>query len=154
MKRKTSTVFVAALVICAASSVLMRASDPTAVYARVDRVVLEPNPDAPDTIQIWGVFSVAQPNNRNDYQPAARGYLYFALPESKDVARREWSDLKSVAGTGEIVAFGSRFGGTARLRQPADKPASPDTYAINMGVTKVQGRTDYAPIRALIDFKP
>jgi hypothetical protein len=154
MKTKRPTVLVAALMMIAASSVMMRASDPTAVYAKVDRVVLEPNAEAPDTIQIWGVFSMAQPNNRNDYQPAARGYLYFALPANKEVARREWSDLKSVAGTGQIVAFGSRFGGTARLRQPADQPGSPDAYAINMGVTKVQGRTDYAPIRALVDFKP
>ena len=129
------------------------ASDRVAVYAKVDRVVLEPSADAPETIQIWGVFSLAQPNNANDYLPAARGYLYFKLPGTRDAARREWADLKAVAGTGQIVAFGSRWESTPRLRQPNDKPAAPDAYAVNTGLNKVQGRTDYAPIRALVEFR-
>src|SRR5215471_13819027 len=87
----------AGLVIAAAAAAL-HASDRVAVYARVDRVVLAPDADAPRTIQVFGVFSVAQPNNPNDYAPPARGYLYFTLGGDEALARREWADLKQMAG--------------------------------------------------------
>src|SRR5262245_32232762 len=32
-------------------------SDPTGIYARVDKVVLEPNATTPERIQIWGAFA-------------------------------------------------------------------------------------------------
>jgi hypothetical protein len=143
-----------ALFVCAAfvSGAVASASDRVAVYTRIDRVVLEPTADAPERIQIWGVFSVAQPNNPNDYRPAARGYLYYTLPSNRDGARREWSDLKSVAGTGQLVAFGSRWEGVPRLRQASESPEGPDAYSLNAGVVKVAGKTDYAPIRAILDL--
>jgi hypothetical protein len=140
----------AALFIIAA--IAIHASDRISVYAKVDRVVLAPNADAPDTIQVFGVFSVAQPNNPNDYRPAARGYLYYSLGPNRDAARREWSDLKSVAGTGQVVAFGSRWEGTPTVREAKEAPSKPDVYSVNTGVTKVRGNTEYAPIRALLDF--
>ena len=79
------------------------ASDFTGVYARIDRVVIEDG-----TAQIYGVFAVASPDNRNDYLAPVRGYLYFKTGANAEMTRNEWNDLKSVAGTGEIVAFGSR----------------------------------------------
>jgi hypothetical protein len=142
----------AALAVFAIGAVALSASDRVAVYGKVDRVVLEPNGEAPTAIQVWGVFSIAQARNPNDYQPAARGYLYYSLPAKADLARREWADLKSVAGTGTIVGFGSRWDGVPQLRQPNDSPAKPDPYTINAGLTKVQGRVGYGPIRALLDF--
>jgi hypothetical protein len=151
---KKTTLFAVALAALAAGAVVTRASDRTAVYAKVDRVVLEPTADAPTAIQIWGVFSIAKAGNPNDYQPTARGYLYYALPPKADLARREWSDLQSVAGAGDIVAFGSRWEGVPRLRQPNEKPSTPDPYSLNAGLTKVRGNNQYAPIRALLDFKP
>jgi hypothetical protein len=145
---------ICALAVAAASVEVTFASDRVAVYAKVDRVVLDPSAGQPETIQVWGVFSLAQASNPNDYKPAAAGYLYFAPSQDRAAARREWSDLKSVAGTGQLVAFGSRYESIPRLRQPGDKPSNPDIYTINIGVTKVQGRTDYAPIRALVDYRP
>ena len=68
-----------------AGAATIRASDPIAVYARVDRVVLLPSAEAPETIQIFGVFSLATPNDRNAYEPPARGYLYFAMAFSAAV---------------------------------------------------------------------
>src|SRR6266487_6345203 len=56
-----------------------RASDPTGIYAFVDRVVFEPSAAAPERIQVWGGFALAKTENRNDYHDAARGYLYFKL---------------------------------------------------------------------------
>jgi len=139
-----------AFAICETS---VSASDPTAVYTRVDKVVLEPNAEAPQTIQIWGAFAMAKPGDRNDYLPPARGYLYFTLPADSRAARAEWADLAQVAGTGQIVSFGSRYDLKARLRRPDERPADPDRYSLNFGLTKVRGRTDYAPIRALAAFK-
>jgi hypothetical protein len=146
--------FVGALATCIAGAGALHASDRIAVYAKVDRVILEPNPGEPATIQVWGVFSVAQVGNPNDYQPPARGYLYYRLPSRVDLARREWADLQSVAGTGDIVAFGSRWEGVPRVRQSNDKPSNPDPYTLNAGLTKVRGNNQYSPIRALLDFKP
>ena len=130
------------------------ASDRVAVYGKIDRVVLEPRPEVPETIQIWGVFSIAIRNNANDYQPAAQGYLYYKMPSDREAARREWNDLEQVAGTGQIVAFGTRWQGVPQLRTASEKPANPDVYSMDAGMTKVNGRTDYSPIRAILQFHP
>ena len=140
---KKIELFVKALLLFAASFVLAHASDATAVYARVDKVVLEPSPGSPETIQVWGVFSMAKPNDRNDYLPVARGYLYFKLASNKETARKEWADLKQVAGTGQIVSFGSRYELKAQLRKPNERPENPDPYTVSIGLTKVRGNTDY-----------
>ena len=82
------------------------ASGPIAVYALVDKVAFEPNADKPERIRISGVFIVAE--ERSDvYSAPQRGYLYFALPkQNEELARREWADLKSVAGTRQVVGLG------------------------------------------------
>ena len=141
---------IAALAACAAA---VFASDRVGIYTRVDRVVLEPNAEAPKTIQVWGVFALAKPNDVNDYLPPARGYLYFTLPSDARAARAEWADLQEVAGTGQIVAFGSRFDLHPRVRRADERPADPDPYPLNVGLTKVRGRTDYAPIRSIAQFR-
>ena len=59
--------------------------------------------------------------------PAKRGYMYFRLPAAPDGAtqmsrletvKKEWADLKSVAGTGQAVGFGHWYyiGGFGDLR--------------------------------------
>ena len=125
-------------------------SDLTGVYARVDKVVFEPNETAPERIQIWGAFALASKEKWNSYEPAQLGYLYYSLkPGKEEICRKEWTDLKSVAGTGEIVAFGSRFQ-PSRLRKAKDKPTDPDVYPLDHGLTKMgDRRSDYAPIREL-----
>jgi hypothetical protein len=130
------------------------ASDRTAVYARVDRVVMEPTADAPERVQVWGVFAMAKPNDVNLYLPPARGYLYFALAGNPQAAAKEWADLQSAAGTGQIVSFGSRWELKARVRQADERPVGPDPYMVSIGLTKVRGNTGYAPIRALLDARP
>jgi hypothetical protein len=154
-RRRVTAVSLSGLVmiIVGAAIAALHASDPVAVYARVDRVVFAPSADAPQTIQVFGIFSLAVPANPNDYQPAARGYLYFKLAGDEGLARREWADLKDVAGTKQIVAFGSRFQLKPRLRPASEAPDAPDPYLTAMGLTRVNGRTEYAPIRALIDYR-
>jgi hypothetical protein len=136
------------------ATALAQASDPVAVYALVDKVTLEPNAAQPARIQVWGVFAIAKPNDRNFYQAPARGYLYFTLPPNDpDLARREWADIQSVAGKREVIAFGNRFATNARLRKKPDTPQSPDIYVGGMGLTKLRRETTYPPIRSLLDFK-
>lgn len=142
---------------------LCPASDYVGVYARIDKVVFEPNATEPTAVQIWGVFSLADPSERNSYSPPVRGYLYVKLAESKDATRREWSDMKQVAGTGEIVSFGSRVNfnasGESRrelkvsVRKTGEEPANPDPYHLAVGVSRHRHRTEYPPVKRLLDFK-
>ena len=83
---KTKLLAAALLVIAAAAA--PSASDPVGIYAKIDRVTLEPDERAPAAIQVWGVFSMAKPKDRNDYLPPARGYLYFTLPNAAAATRR------------------------------------------------------------------
>jgi len=151
---KHRSILIAMLVACFALSLLTLEteaySDWTGVYARVDKVVFEPNAGAPERIQIWGAFALATKNSRNDYDAAERGYLYYSLkPGKEDVCRKEWADLKAIAGTGEIVAFGGRDQ-PARLRKAKDKATDPDIYPVARGLTKLGDRmSDYQPIREL-----
>jgi hypothetical protein len=126
------------------------ASDPMGVYARVDRVVLEPNPETPTAIQIWGVFALAAPGTGNDYRAPVRGYLYFTLSYNSPAALAEWADLKEVAGSGRIVSFGSRYQLKARVRQADEKPASPDPYIVSFGLMRTRADSGNPPVRALL----
>jgi hypothetical protein len=130
------------------------ASDRTGVYARVDKVVFEPSAAAPQTVQVWGVFSIAEPTNKDDYRPPARGYLYLKLPDDRAAALaavREWTDLKSVAGTGQVVSFGTRRETRVRVRGANDRPSNPDRYTVNVGVNRIPTNTDYPPVRGLLE---
>ena len=123
------------------------ASDFTGVYAKIDRVVIEN-----DTAQIWGVFAAAKPDDRNEYLPPVRGYLYFKLGPNPEMTRNEWNDLKQVAGKEEVVAFGMRpF--SARIRKSGEKAENPDGYSMNTGVIRVRNKTEYGPVRSVLEFK-
>ncbi len=63
---------------------VVSASGPTAVYALIDKVTLEPNDDRPQRIVIYGVFSTAG----NTYSEPQRGYLCFTLPTHKVRVRK------------------------------------------------------------------
>jgi len=143
------------VLLVAVCSSLAQASAHFAVYARVDKVILEPNPNSPDTVQVWGIFSLAdaRSNQRNTYLSPARGYLYFKLADNPHAARTEWNDLKSQAGTGRIVAFGNRFFSKMRLRKVNEPPKEPDPYDTNLGLQQMRQDTEYPPIRALVNFK-
>ncbi|HYT61446.1 MAG TPA: hypothetical protein VEL06_14815 [Haliangiales bacterium] len=151
---KLTTVLLALLGIGAARAL---ASDPVGIYALVDKVVLEPNETNPERIQVWGAFAIAEGSGYS-YKNAERGYLYYKLnPEKPGACHNEWSDLKTVAGTGQIVAFGSRYGGKGVLRKKDAKPENPDVYPVAMGLTKVKEEKDYEPLKQLAklrDAKP
>lgn len=138
----------AALLAGAASAA--RASDPNGIYAFVDGVVFEPGDANPERLQVWGGFALAKGRNGYDYNDAERGYLYFKLrPGEEDICRKEWADLKAVAGTGQIVSFGSRYEKTpVTPRKAGAKVENPDVYPKGWGMTKVRQR-DYPPVNQL-----
>jgi hypothetical protein len=151
------------------STGVAHASDWTAVYALVDKVVMEPNAEHPERIQVWGVFSMAKPNDRRLYEAPQRGYLYFTLPEpgkavlapqapgrqseKQTLARVEWSDFKTLAGKRQVVGFGNRHMVKYRVRKADEKPANPDVYEVELGLSRVASNTDYPPVKALLEYK-
>lgn len=130
---------------------VVNASGPIAVYALVDKVALEPNADKPERIRILGVFITAEERSYV-YSAPQRGYLYFGLPRGNDeLARREWADLKSVAGTRQVVGLGSSWGAKVRVRKPDEEAKTPDDYPMGNGLVKINPEQPRA--KALLDFK-
>ena len=122
---------------------VVQASDMVGVYAVVDKVTLEPSDTAPERIQIWGAFALADEKDGSTYGPAQRGYMYYTCPQGKEsICRKEWSDLKSVAGKGTGVGYGKRWDPAGRVRKTDDKASSPDPYPIQMGVVRVETASD------------
>jgi hypothetical protein len=69
------------------------------------------------------------------------------------VCRKEWADLKSVAGTKQLVSFGSRREKPQPTLRKADaKPANPDVYPNGWDMNKVRVR-DRAPINRLVKLQ-
>jgi hypothetical protein len=130
---------------------VVHASGPIAVYALVDKVAFEPNADKPERIRISGVFMTA--GERSDvYSAPQRGYLYFALPGQNDeLARREWADLKSVAGTRQVVGLGSSWAAKVRVRKPDEEAKAPDDHPLGNGLVKIN--PDQPRAKALLDYK-
>ena len=126
-------------------------SDFVGAYALIDKVVLEPNDAAPETIQVWGAFALAQTEDRNTYENPRRGYYYYSLKSGKEEAcRKEWADFKAAAGTGQVIGFGARNQPMGRLRKADEKAANPDAYPIAWGLTRMSQRpSNYAPVREL-----
>jgi hypothetical protein len=124
MKR---TIFgaMALAIVCASAS---RASDPAGVYARVDRVTLEPNEQNPERIKIWGAFCLAA-GRGDSYREPECGYLYFqVVPGQERQCRAEWADFERVAGKGQCVAFGNRYGNKFTVRTVSMTPSKSSVH--------------------------
>jgi hypothetical protein len=148
---KSIVCFATALLANALCLGVVNASGPIAVYALVDKVAFEPSADKPERIRISGVFITA--GERSDvYSAPQRGYLYFALPGQNDqLALREWADLKSVAGTRQVVGLGSSWASKVRVRKPDEEAKSPDDHPAGNGLVKVN--PDQPRAKALLDYK-
>ncbi len=149
----------AAMVVCLAA-ILGRpapagASDPIGGFALMDKVIFEQGESAPDRVQVWGTFVLAnEPRGRSYYAPAA-GYLYYSLPRGKEEAcRKEWTDMKKLAGTGQVFAFGNSYDpkNMGRVRKASEKADKPDTYPMGVGIIRMNADSDYAPVRNLFAF--
>jgi len=159
MRRLTRAAFFTAAGLFLFASVKSTASEIVGIYVMVDRVVMEPNEQAPERIQVWGAISTSR-----DPAAAKRGYLYFRppnVPEFREAALKEWRDLKAVAGTGQAVAFGQQyffvaqmavadayFQALPRIRPASEKPEGPDGYPVNVGVSKLTNVTIVNQLKA------
>lgn len=151
---KATTWFAACVLALTVCPVLVTASGPIGIYALVDKVAFEPSSGEPERIRISGVFIAAQetPDNSTVYSAPQRGYLYLALPKgNEELARREWQDLKSVAGRREVVGFGSSWGAKVRVRKLDEEVKSPGDYPIGNGVVKIN--SDQPRAQALLNYK-
>lgn len=151
--KRTVCITWATVLLALAGQTPARASDPIGAYALIDKVVLEPNAEAPMRIQVWGAFTFANESDGDTYSAPMRGYLYYRVVKGKeDVCRKEWADMKRIAGTGEVIGMGSRFNRAAlgAVRRASDKAENSDTYPLGMGLVRVRRGTDYPPIQNLI----
>ena len=133
-----------------------RASDPVGVYALIEKAEVEPSEGQPERIRLTGVFALSVADRGDAYTPPARGFLYFSLPKNKqETARKEWNDLRKMAGAGEGVAFGSRYLQhmlKLKVRTDADTTKDAVPYPLGVGVTKL-GKND-PQTKALSAVKP
>jgi hypothetical protein len=149
MKTRMFAVVLSVLAVWAVGRTNLVASDPVGVYAVVEKVVLEPNDTAPERVQIWGAFSLADTRNNDDYAAPQKGYLYYACPSGQArTCANEWADLKSVAGKATGVGFGGRFVAAGHIRKVSEQPSAPDAYPIRMGVIRMSGNTYHSGIVA------
>jgi hypothetical protein len=165
----------------------LAASGPLAFYGIIEKVVFEPNEKEAERIQVWGAFAYVDGRSVDGHartSPASRGYLYFKLRSSipgfttdaqVELIKKEWADLKSVAGTGQAVGFG-RYGyigsfstlpwddrtvaprvlledkpqggawADLRVRPASEAPANPATYQTDVGIVKLSEQGSLAAI--------
>jgi hypothetical protein len=123
------------------------------IYAIVDRIVFEPNDNSPERLQIWGVFVVPVRMSSGEYQAAQRGVLYFrVVPGMEEAARKEWAELKTMAGTGRAFGFTNYW-----MPDPTDSQRStslevhvyknrdlgaPNSYPLGIGILKTNDGTN------------
>jgi len=166
---KLSQVLLIVLLTVMYTSGLM-AEGPAGVYAMVQKVVLEPSDAAPVTIQVWGVFvwvdgGLKTPGPIN---LPRRGYMYFKLPAGATeaaAAKKQWAEIKAVAGTSQIIAFGDwTYAGPfedlyipmagdkedVRVRKQGEAPAKPITYPIKTGLVKIANDATHESLNTLM----
>ncbi len=155
----------------------LAASGSLAIYGIVEKVVFEPSEAAPERIQVWGAFAYVEGVSGQGLgvSAAKRGYMYFRMDPSKtDIIKKEWADLKAVAGTGQAIGFGQwiyigAFPGLQpdartsnppyilertqgnpltdlRARPASETPASPALYQTNAGIVKLSETGGHAAI--------
>lgn len=184
LMRITLTIAVAFVV-----SAPIAASGGLAFYGIIERVVFEPAEANAERIQLWGAFAYVDPEAPRreggaSVSNAARGYLYFRVRSNipgftterqVETNRREWMDMKAVAGTGQAIGFGSwgyigAFGqidptrastglpflyenkpqggerADLRVRPATETPANPATYQTETGLVKLSETGSHAAV--------
>ena len=157
----------------------VRASGPAAMYAVIERVTFEPNEAAAERIQVWGAFSYVQGTLRSPFLTTEpeRGSMYFRVPMNatetqKQTIRKEWADLKAVAGTGQAIGFGNWFyfgdfsqapgngkivannvdrsqgSGDVRVRKDTEARGEPTVYTTDAGLVKLPATGSHAAVVA------
>jgi hypothetical protein len=91
----SQTKLAAGLILGFVFAVEVQAGGPPPVCMVVDKLVFEPNQEAPKRVQIWGTFSFLK--ERTTYGEPVRGYLYYTLASGKEEqCRKEWAHLEKL----------------------------------------------------------
>ena len=154
MSRKT---WLLALAAAAVGSAAARAGGPPVVYAKIDKIVVEPATGPAERVQVWGTFALMKEGEGFHYTEPGPGYLYYTLPQGKEAnCREEWNELKRAAGKGEVVAFGHCHApkDAGSVRQAREKPRAPDVYPIGSVDIIRPGEANEPPVKALLATKP
>lgn len=126
------------ILLSAAAAIHVGASVPVGVFAYIDKVVLEPADAEPQRVQIWGAFALWDERTGLGFRAPERGYLYYSCSrEQIGICRNEWADLKSIAGSGQIIGFGSRSLVAGRVRATSERASAPELYPIQFGVVQM-----------------
>ncbi len=112
---------VVALVLSLTSTSVIAKNATIGIYAVIDAVTFEPDGPSPNFIRISGVFVVPVPISSGQYKSPQKGFLYFRIPSGMEQAtRKDWNELKTVAGTGRAVGFGQYW-----VSNPNDHQGNP-----------------------------
>lgn len=127
-------------------------------YALIDRVLVEPDEEQPERIQVWGVFVFARPDG--SFAAPQRGYLYFRLPDQGPAylpARQQEYAWKDLAGNHQVSTFylsSADNSADLRVRPPEETPNTPDGYRrLLKHDSTIRSDTEYRPIRSLLDLR-
>jgi hypothetical protein len=154
------------------------AGGPPPVYVVVDKVVLEPNSEAPERIRIEGCF-VRQTDEllrelreqglpwERTYLKPIEGYVYMNIEPGKEKeCRSEWAKWQKAAGTGKVVAVGACICAgslrTVKIHKLDEKTTRPDAvYTTDYLEAGGQSYVDYdgeilgrqfVPVKDLLAF--
>jgi hypothetical protein len=119
--RPALTLVAVTLLFSLTSTSLVAKNASIGIYAVIDEVTFQPDGPSPNSIRISGVFVVPEPMSSGKYRSPQRGYLYFRVrPGMEENTRRDWNQLKSIAGTGQVVGFAQYW-----VPNPADPNGNP-----------------------------
>jgi hypothetical protein len=106
MMRTTKVLLLSWVMVVLAAQISFAKNGNIGIYGVVDKVVFEPNEHSPERIQIWGLFVVPVEMSSGEYRAPQQGVLYFKLPPGREsAARKEWAEIKKIAGTGRPIGF-------------------------------------------------
>jgi hypothetical protein len=146
----------AGLIVLLGVSAEVRASGPIGAYGVIEKVTVEEQECDVPTVQIWGVFCLATKEaNRLAYGSPQQGYLYLkADAGAEEACRREWADLKKIAGTGQIVGFGDshEVRDAIHVRRANEKVEKPEPFPLGNGLVKVRDDADSPPVKDLTGY--
>jgi hypothetical protein len=141
--RPAMTLVAAALLLSLISTSLVAKNATIGIYAVIDEVTFQPDGASPNSIRISGIFVIPEPMSSGMYKSPERGYLYFRIrPGMEEATRKDWNQLKSIAGTGQVVGFAQYW-----MPNPADPNGNPHrSLEIVVHRTSDDGPPDIYPL--------
>ncbi len=119
--RPALTLVAVASLLSLTSASLIAKNGTIGIYAIIDEVTFAPDGSSPNLIRMSGVFVVPVPMSSGMYKDPQSGYLYFRIPSGmEETTRREWNQLKTTVGTGQVVGFAQYW-----VPNPADPNGNP-----------------------------